>query len=259
MATCTAGLIATPANTFDGCPTNASAAGAPGTNVTVVLALAGPNVPVTVFVSAIVDESVAVNTPLALVVPLAGVNTFAEPLDDSVTDWPMTGFPLASFTVTVSAVVDVPSAVTVGGLATIDDCPLDGAAATKRTVALALAPPNVAVTVFVSAVVDASVAVNVPLASVIPPAGANTFIVPLDVSVTGSPATGLPLTSSTVTVSMLDDTPSAVTAVGFATIDDFVLDGAPATKRTVVLALAAPKVAVTVLVSTVVDASVAVT
>lgn len=65
-----------------------------------------------------VDESVVVNTPCALVVPEVAPKTSPAPLLDSVTSVPPTALPWASSTVTVSVVVDTPSAVTDPGLAT---------------------------------------------------------------------------------------------------------------------------------------------
>src|SRR5580704_6104028 len=96
------------------------------TNDTDVVSCALPSVAVMVSVCATVDASVAVNTPLALVVPVIGANVLPDPLADSVTAVPATALPLASSTVTVSAAVDVPLAVTEPGLAMMVDLVADG-------------------------------------------------------------------------------------------------------------------------------------
>jgi hypothetical protein len=54
--------------------------GAPATKLTVVVSVNPPIVAVTVLLWATVELNVAVNTPEALVVPLAGVNVLFEPL-----------------------------------------------------------------------------------------------------------------------------------------------------------------------------------
>lgn len=53
---------------------------APGLNVTFVVAVAEPAVPVMVFVSAVVEASVATNWPALLVLPDAGVKVLLEPV-----------------------------------------------------------------------------------------------------------------------------------------------------------------------------------
>src|SRR5580700_9188312 len=156
-----------------------------------------------------------------------GANVLPDPLADSVTIVPATALPLASSTVTVSAVVAVPFAVTDPGLATMLDLVAAGAPATKVTEVFSWAPPSVAVTVSVCATVDASVAVNTPEALVVPVIGANVLPDPLADSVTVDPATALPLASSTVTVSAVDDVPLAVAEPGLATMVDLVAAGAP--------------------------------
>src|SRR5580692_4116966 len=124
----------------------------------------------TVSVCATVDASVAVNTPEALVVPVTGANVLPVPVADRVTAVPATELPLASSTVTVSAVVDAPFAVTDPGLATMLDLVAAGAPvpATNVTDVFSCALPSVAVIVSVCATVDPSVAVNTPLALVVP-------------------------------------------------------------------------------------------
>ena len=85
-------------------------------------------------------------------VPVIGANVSPNPLADSVTAVPATALPLASSTVTVSAVVDVPFAVTEPGLVTMVDLVADGApvAATNVTEVFSCALPSVAVMVSVS-------------------------------------------------------------------------------------------------------------
>ena len=83
--------------------------------------------------------------------------------------------PLASSTVTVRVVVLEPSAVTVVGTAVRLEFAALGGPATNVTEAFSVIDPMVAVTVFASATVDLSVAVNTPDALVVPLAGANVF------------------------------------------------------------------------------------
>ena len=103
------------------------AEGAPATKLTVVVSCALPSVAVMVSFCTTVEASVVVNTPLALVVPETAPNVLLDPLADSVTVVPAMGLPLASFTVTVSVVVEVPSAVTVAELAAMLDIVAAGA------------------------------------------------------------------------------------------------------------------------------------
>jgi len=229
----------------------------PATNVTDVVSWALPSVAVTVSVCATVDASVAVNTPLALVVPVIGVNVLPDPLADSVTAVPATALPLASSTVTVRVVSDVPFAVTDAGLATMVDVVDEAGPATNVTDVVSWALPSVAVTVS-CATVDASVAVNTPLALVVPVIGATVLPEPLADSVTAVPATALPYPSSTVTVRVVSDVPFAVTDAGVAMIVDVVDEAGPATNVTDVVSWALPSVAVTVSVCATVDASMAV-
>lgn len=82
------------------------------------------------------DDNVAVNTPLAFVVPEMGAKVLADPLADRVTAVPAaTGLPSASLTVTVSVVSDTPLAVSDAGLAAMVDVAADGGPATTAAVA----------------------------------------------------------------------------------------------------------------------------
>lgn len=58
----------------------------PAVNVTAAVVVTMPTVAVTVFACAVVDESVAVNTPALSVVPDTGVNTLFVPVPDSDTN-----------------------------------------------------------------------------------------------------------------------------------------------------------------------------
>src|SRR4051812_519968 len=102
---------------------------APATNDTVVVTLTAPSVAVTVLLSALVEASVAVKTPEALLLPEVGVRVLPVPVLASDPVWPLMRFPCASLTVTVSAVVLVPSAVTMPGAALTDEVLLLGAPA----------------------------------------------------------------------------------------------------------------------------------
>ena len=101
--------------------------GAPGLNVTEVDSCTLPSVAVMVSVCATVEASVVVNTPCALVMPEIVPKLLPVPLPDSVTAVFGTRLPWASSTVTVSVVVDIPSAVTDPGVATRVEVVADGA------------------------------------------------------------------------------------------------------------------------------------
>ena len=114
-------------------------AAAPATNVTDVVSWTLPSVAVIVSVCAKVEARVVVNTPLALVVPLIVPNVLSEPLADSVT---------AVFGDRIAIGVldrhrqrggcEVPSAVTVAGLATSVDVVAAGGPATSFTTTFSL-------------------------------------------------------------------------------------------------------------------------
>ena len=99
-------------------------------------------------------DSVVVNTPSALVVPVIGlVNVLPVPVAVSVTVASAMTWPLASSAVTVRVVVEVPSAATVDGEAVSDEVACDTAAGTTLMVRLSgfeLTPPSLAVKVSVS-------------------------------------------------------------------------------------------------------------
>src|SRR5271154_2358478 len=107
--------------------------------------------------------------------------------------------------------------MTVVGFATTFEMILLGEPATKVAVVLTDAPPTVAVIVFASALVEASVATNVPDASVLPLAGDKSLLLPVLLSTTLSPANGFPSVSRTTNVTVVVLNPSATTTLGFAT------------------------------------------
>src|SRR6266545_3686465 len=73
-----------------------------------------------VFVSATVEPSVPVATPLALVVPLGCVRVLPLPVAAGTTVAPLIGFPLASFAVTVIVAVPLPAVNAAGDALTVD-------------------------------------------------------------------------------------------------------------------------------------------
>jgi hypothetical protein len=231
---------------------------APAVNVTLVVAVAPPAVPVTVFNSALVEARVAVNTPELLVVPVLGLNVLLEPLLLKLTACPATRLPCTSATVNVRSVVLVPSAVTDVGLAASVEVLLRGVPPTNVTFVLTLTIPIVAVTFFVSAVIEASVVVNTPEPFVVPESWLNVLLEPVLLKDTACPAAILPWASLAVRVSVVVLDPSAVTEVGLATSVVVFVDAAPAVNVTLAFLTTKPAVAVTVFASAVVDASVAV-
>src|SRR2546425_3072416 len=103
----------------------------------------------TVLVSAVVELSVPVATPLALVVPTGCVKVLpVVGLAASVTVAPWIGLPLASFAVTV--IVEVPLPAAIGDVALTVDCTADTAPPSTTTQALCwiATPLIVAETVF---------------------------------------------------------------------------------------------------------------
>ena len=204
---CTTTLAAPPAATLAGLTSSDDtlALAAPATYVTATEFVVAPAAAVTSFSSAFVDVSVALNTPLPFVVPLAvdpvvspAVNSFPLPLELSVTLCPLSAFPLPSVTVAVIVAALVPSAVTLLALVvtTTTGCDAVGTNDTVAVSAIALWPvPSVAVTVFVSARLDDSVAVKSPAPFVVPLVALSVFPLPLADSATPSPLMVLPFTS----------------------------------------------------------------
>jgi hypothetical protein len=117
-------------------------------------------------------------------------------------------------------VLVVPSAGIDVGFALTDDWLALTAPAVTVTVAVCVigVPPAVAVIVLPSALVELKDVVTTPLPFVVGFAGLNVFPDPVELNVTGTPGTGLPLASRAVTVIVLDS--SVVIVVGLAlTVD----------------------------------------
>ncbi len=210
--------------------------GGPATNVTAAVDVTF-TVPFTtaliVDVPIVVDRTVPVICPLAFVVPEGCTIVSVVPRDElSVTVAPETGLLLLSCTVTVIVLVAVPSATTLVGLAATVDVAPDGGPATNVTAAVDVTftvPFTTALIVDVPAVIDRTVPVICPLASVVPLGCVIVSVAPrLDDRVTVAPGTGLLFVSRTVTVMVLVVVPSATTLVGLAATVEVVAEGAPA-------------------------------
>jgi len=208
----------------------------------------------TVFDSAAVDDSVPVATPLAFVVPIGCVSVFpVVGVAASVTVAPWTGFPFASRAVTVMVEVPVPAAI--GDVALTVDCAADTVPAVTTTVAVRVIGTEliVAETPFDPAAVELSEPVATPLALVVAAGWVSVLPAPVAASTTVAPATGLPLASRAVTVTVEVPLPALIGEV--AVTVDCAADTAPAFTTTVaVWAIAtALIVADTVFVSAVVE------
>jgi hypothetical protein len=156
----------------------------------------------TVFDSAVVEPSVPVATPLALVIPTGWVSVFpAVGVAARVTVAPWIGFPFASFAVTV--MVDVPVPAAIGDVAVTVDWATDTVPALTTTAAVCVMATEliVADTVFDPAAVELRLPVICPLASVVPTGWVSVFpAVGVAARVTVAPWIGLPLASRAVTV-----------------------------------------------------------
>ena len=156
----------------------------------------------TVFEPAAVDESVPVATPFASVVAAGWVSVLpVVGVAASVTVAPAIGLPFASRAVTV--IVDAPLAAVMGDVAVTVDCAAETAPALTTTVAVCVMATEliVADTVFDSAVVELSVPVATPFASVVAVGWVSVFpVVGVAASVTVAPWIGLPFASRAVTV-----------------------------------------------------------
>src|SRR2546422_679617 len=139
----------------------------------------------TVLVSAVVEFSVPVATPLAFVVPTGCVKVLPPVgVAASVTVAPWIGLPLASFAVTV--IVEEPLPAAIGDVALTVDCTADTAPAFTSTVAVCVIATEliVADTVFVPAAVELRVPVAAPLAVVVPLGCVSVLPVPVAASTT---------------------------------------------------------------------------
>jgi hypothetical protein len=210
----------------------------PMTNVTaavwVTVIVSVVSVAVSVLVPAVVDRTVPVVCPLALVGAAGWTRVSVAPRDEaSVTVFPLTGLLLVSRSVTVIVEVATPSAVTVVGLAATVDAVADTAPAVNVTAAVGVtviaSVVSVAVSVLVPAVVDRTVPVVCPLALVTAAGWTMVSVAPReDANVTVLPLTELLFTSRSVIVIVEVVVPSAVTVVGLAVTVDVAADTAPA-------------------------------
>jgi hypothetical protein len=243
---------------------------APAVNVTaavcVTVIASVVSVAVSVLVPAVVDRTVPVVCPLALVTAAGWTIVSVAPREEAkVTVLPLTRLLLASRKVIVIVAVVVPSATTDVGLATTVDVVAETPPVANVTAAVwvtvMVSVVSVAVSVLVPAVVDRTVPVVCPLAFVTAAGWTRVSVAPRDdAKVTVLPLTGLLLVSRSVTVIVEVATPSAVTVVGLAVTVDAVADTAPAVNVTaavcVTVIASVVSVAVSVPVPAVVDRTV---
>lgn len=123
-------------------------------------------------------------------------------------------------------------AVTMVGDATTLVMEEDGAPFTNVTSVLTLSPAKLAMMATCSAVVEVTVVVKWPVASLAPMRWAKVVLVPVVVKVTACPDTGLPRASVNVSVSVLALVPFAVTVFGLAVSVELPRLGCPAKKVT---------------------------
>src|SRR5437867_986234 len=157
----------------------------------------------TVLVSAVVELSVPVATPLAFVGPMGCVNVLpVVGLAARTTVAPWIGLPLASFAVTV--IVEVPLPAVIGDVALTVDCAVETVPGFTTTVAVCVTatPSIVADTVFDSATVELRVPVATPLAFVVALGCVTVLPRPVALRTTVAPAMGLPNASRAVTVTV---------------------------------------------------------
>src|SRR6266516_962604 len=194
-----------------------------GPAVTVTLAVCVIATPLivaeTVFDPAIVELKLPVATPLPLV-GAGWVNVLPEPVAASTTVAPLTGFPLASRAVTVIVEVPLPAVIDVGAAVTVD-CEADTDPAVTVTVAVCViaTPLIVAEIVLGSGVVELSVPVATPLASVGPAGCVSVLPEPVAARTTVAPLMGLPLASRAVTVIVELPLPAVIEVGEAATLD----------------------------------------
>src|SRR5207237_626447 len=176
-------------------------------------------------------QLVTAATPLALVVWAAPVMLPPPVPGAKVTATPATGLPKASCTITAGGTATAVPTVAAWPSPTL--IAMDAAAAavtlTLAVAVTAVTPLSVALIVFVSALVELSVAVAWPLAPVRLVGWASALFVPLAARVTVTPLTGLPNSSFAVTVIVAALAPvDAVIAAGVAATSDRAALGAPA-------------------------------
>ena len=124
-----------------------------------------------------------------------------DPVAASTTVAPAIGLPAASRAVTVMVETPVTAVIDEGAAATLD-CAAETAPTVTVTAAVwvTATPSIVAETVFISGIVERTVPVATPLASVGPTGCVSTLPDPVAASTTVAPAIGLPATSRAVTV-----------------------------------------------------------
>ena len=194
----------------------------------------GFTVMVKTLVSARVEARVAKATPASSVVPAGWVRRLSAPLAATATSCPGTGLPFESRTVTVRVASSIPSASTspAGLTSAVDRAALreEGSATNStsgRSASSSGDSPGLtrAPSTLSSATVEARLPTAVPAASVGPVGWVRKFPLPLVVSFTGWPGTGLPCTSRTTTVIVLTAEPSlSRPPVGCATTEESVLE-----------------------------------
>src|SRR5207302_3329865 len=184
-------------------------------------------------------QLVTAATPLALVACEAPV-TLPPPVPGAkLTATPATGLPKASRTITAGGTATaVPTVVVWPSPALIAmDAAAAGVTVTLAVAVTATVPFTVALTVFVSALVELSVPVTWPFAPVAPAGCESALFAPGDPSVTVAPLTGFPNSSFTVTVIV----------AAFAPEDAAIVPGAAATSERAALGAPAVPVAVNVI------------
>ena len=205
----------------------------PASPVTVVVSVTPPNSADTVFGSALVVLNAEAKLPVASVVPVAGRMVSPAPELDRPTATPAARLAKASAAVSTRPSVWMLSATTELGVATNDEFASTGGPATNVALPDKVRPANVAVTVFVSALVAVSVVVNVPAELVLPLLARMTSPTPLLVRVTGTAATPLPKASRTATVTPVAALPFATTFEAAICRLEVASTGGPAKKVTV--------------------------
>jgi hypothetical protein len=210
---------------------------APAVKVTEAVCVSGSasvaSVAEIVLVPALVELTLPVTRPSASVGAAGWVIVSGTPRDDRrVTVFPLTGLPLVSRSVTVIVVVDTPSAVTVLGLAVTVDVAAETLPGMNVAVAVCVTvtPSDVSIAVIavVPAVVDRTVPVVCPFASVTAAGWTIVSVAPREeANVTFLPATGLLFASRSVMVIVAVVVPSATTVTGLAATVDVLADTAP--------------------------------
>src|SRR5438094_4878674 len=123
----------------------------PGVTVTLAVGVIAtpPAVAEIVFPPVLVELNVAVNTPLPLVVPVAGLSVFpVPPVAVKLTLAPLIRLPLASRAVTVTVELPLPAVIDVGAADTVD-CEAETTAGQATANGAGAVPPPRAATVWV--------------------------------------------------------------------------------------------------------------